>query len=42
MWIVGSAFAFRHRVRETVPLSWPAPAPRTWREVVDDAPSTEP
>ena len=33
---VGSAFAFRHLVLETVSLSWSELARRTWREVVDD------
>jgi membrane protein len=32
----GSAIAFRHRVFETIPLSWTELARRTWREVVDD------
>ena len=32
----GSAFAFHHRVLETVSLSWSELARRTWREVVDD------
>ena len=32
----GSPFAFRHRVLETVSLSWTELARRTWREVVDD------
>jgi membrane protein len=32
----GSAFAFLHRVLETVSLSWFELARRTWREVVDD------
>jgi membrane protein len=34
--MLGSAFAFRHLVSETVSLSWPELARRTWREVVDD------
>jgi len=32
----GSAFAFHHRVAETVSLSWSALARRTWREIVAD------
>ena len=34
--MLGSAFAFRHLVLETVSLSWTELARRTWREVVDD------
>jgi membrane protein len=33
---LGSAFAFRDRVLETVSLSWSELARRTWREVIDD------
>ena len=32
---LGSAFAFRHRVFDTVSLSWSELAPRGWLEVVD-------
>ena len=34
--MLGSPFAVRHRVLETVSLSWTELARRTWREVVDD------